>query len=167
MTKFKVCMLGGFCVGKTSLVSRYVSSMFSETYLTTVGVKVDKKVVGTASDTVMLMIWDIYGEDAVQSIALSYLRGMSGYLLVADGTRPETLAVAAQVRARVETAFGALPSMLLVNKCDRQEDWRVTPEELDPWRIWNVPVLETSALSGVGVEDAFLALAGRLGGGRS
>ena len=39
----KICMLGGFSVGKTSLVKRFVASVFSETYLTTVGVKIDKK----------------------------------------------------------------------------------------------------------------------------
>ena len=37
MIQKKMCMLGGFSVGKTSLVSRFVSSIFSEVYLTTVG----------------------------------------------------------------------------------------------------------------------------------
>jgi GTPase SAR1 family protein len=41
----KICMLGGFSVGKTSLVKRFVASVFSEAYLTTVGVKIDKKTV--------------------------------------------------------------------------------------------------------------------------
>lgn len=41
----KICMLGGFSVGKTSLVRRYIQSVFSDTYLTTVGVKVDKKTI--------------------------------------------------------------------------------------------------------------------------
>ena len=40
MLQKKICMLGGFSVGKTSLVTRYVQSVFSETYLTTVGVKI-------------------------------------------------------------------------------------------------------------------------------
>ena len=39
----KICLLGGFGVGKTSLVSRFVHSIFSDKYLTTVGVKIDKK----------------------------------------------------------------------------------------------------------------------------
>ena len=45
MLQKKICMLGGFSVGKTSLVKRFVESVFSETYLTTVGVKIDKKTV--------------------------------------------------------------------------------------------------------------------------
>ena len=48
----KICMLGGFSVGKTSLVKRYVQSIFSEAYLTTVGVKIDKKTVDLSDRTV-------------------------------------------------------------------------------------------------------------------
>ena len=43
MLQKKICMLGGFGVGKTSLVSRFVTSIFSDNYLTTIGVKIDKK----------------------------------------------------------------------------------------------------------------------------
>ena len=87
MLQKKICMLGGFGVGKTSLVSRFVSSMFSDKYLTTVGVKVDKKTVPIDSGEMTLMLWDIYGQDEFQTVRDSYLRGASGYLLVADGTR--------------------------------------------------------------------------------
>ncbi len=162
MRKFKICMLGGFCVGKTSLVSRYVTSLFPETYLTTVGVKVDKKIVSVEASDVMLMIWDIYGEDDAQTINMSYLRGMSGYLLVADGTRPETLRVTSAVRARVEAAFGSLPAILMLNKCDLQTAWRLDPAILEPGITGGLPVRETSARTGQGVEAAFQDLARRL-----
>ena len=41
MMQKKICVLGGFAVGKTSLVARFVSSIFSDKYLSTVGVKID------------------------------------------------------------------------------------------------------------------------------
>ena len=91
MIQKKICMLGATGVGKTSLVSRFVSSIFSDKYLTTVGVKIDKKTVTVEARTVTLVLWDIYGEDAFQSVRASYLRGAAGYLLVADGTRQLTL----------------------------------------------------------------------------
>src|SRR5271155_1143033 len=97
----KICMLGGFSVGKTSLVKRYVQSVFSETYLTTVGVKIDKKIVDLSGQTVNLILWDVAGEDDVSALRMSYLRGASGYVLVADGTRPATLDVALSLRDRV------------------------------------------------------------------
>src|SRR6187200_563405 len=87
----KVCMLGGFAVGKTSLVSRYVSSIFSDTYLSTVGVKIDKKQLAVDGRDVTLMLWDLYGQDDFQTVQASQLRGMSGFLLVVDGTRYGTL----------------------------------------------------------------------------
>jgi GTPase SAR1 family protein len=59
MVQKKVCMLGGFSVGKTSLVKRFVESVFSETYLTTVGVKIDKKTVDLGDRAVNLILWDV------------------------------------------------------------------------------------------------------------
>lgn len=93
MIQKKIVMLGSFAVGKTSLVARYVRSIFSEKYLTTIGVKVDKKEValGDGLPTVLLLLWDIYGDDEFQAIRPSLLRGASGYFLVADGTRPSSL----------------------------------------------------------------------------
>ena len=90
----KICMVGAFSVGKTSLVKRYVESVFSESYLTTVGVKIDKKTVIAADRTVNLILWDLAGEDDISSLRMSYLRGAAGYVLVADGTRPATLGMA-------------------------------------------------------------------------
>src|SRR5215211_7084781 len=89
----KICMLGGFSVGKTSLVKRFVESVFSETYLTTVGVKIDKKTVDLGERAVNLILWDVAGEDDISAVRMSYyyLRGCAGYVLVADGTRPSTL----------------------------------------------------------------------------
>ena len=62
MIQKKICMLGAFAVGKTSLVKRYVHSMFSDKYLSTVGVKIDKKVLHNGDSEVMLMLWDLYGD---------------------------------------------------------------------------------------------------------
>ena len=96
----KICMLGGFSVGKTSLVKRFVESVFSETYLTTVGVKIDKKTVVLSDRIVNLILWDLAGEDNISSLRMSYLRGAAGYVLVADGTRRSTLNVALSLRER-------------------------------------------------------------------
>ena len=112
----KICMLGGFSVGKTSLVKRYVQSIFSETYLTTVGVKIDKKTVDLSDRTVALILWDLAGEDDINSFRMTNMRGAAGYVLVADGTRPSTLDVALSLRQRVEAEFGPLPFVLLLEQ---------------------------------------------------
>jgi small GTP-binding protein len=158
----KICMLGGFSVGKTSLVKRYVESVFSETYLTTVGVKIDKKTVSLGDKTVHLILWDLAGEDDMASLRLSYMRGSAGYVLVADGTRPATLEMALSLRKRVETEHGPLPFALLINKNDLREQWAVTDGDLENLRSDGWWVRSSSARTGEGVDDAFSDLAARV-----
>lgn len=158
MIQKKVCMLGASGVGKTSLVSRFVSSLFSDKYLTTVGVKVDKKTVPIEGKEVVLLLWDIYGQDEFQAVRRSYLRGASGYLLVVDGTRQLTLDTARDLQKTAEGVVGRVPFLLVLNKMDLDADWRVDDRAL--WRLaedgW--PIVRTSAKTGAGVEEAFLKL---------
>lgn len=155
-------MLGGFAVGKTTLVKRYVQTVFSETYLTTVGVKVDKKTVALPDRTVTLILWDMAGEDDVATVRMSYLRGLAGYVLVADGTRPVTLDTALSLHQRVEAELGALPNVLLVNKRDLTDQWAIPDAELDLLRERGWWVRVSSARTGEGVDDAFTDLADRI-----
>jgi small GTP-binding protein len=164
MLQKKICMLGGFSVGKTSLVRRYVHSVFSDTYLTTVGVKIDKKIVTLPDRTVNLILWDLAGEDDINSFRMTNLRGSAGYVLVADGTRASTLDVALSLRQRVEAECGSLPFVLLLNKSDLEEQWAIKDADVaglreDGWRVQ-----PSSALTGEGVEDAFMDLAVRIAG---
>jgi len=157
--KKKVCMLGSFAVGKTSLVRRYVLSQYDDKYLSTVGVKVDKKRIRVGDDDVIMMLWDIYGEDDFQKLRMSTLAGSNGYLLVADGTRRATLEKALEVNERVQASPNAAPAVLVVNKLDLSADWEVTPEMLQELRGRGWEPLESSAKTGGGVEEAFHALA--------
>jgi small GTP-binding protein len=158
----KICMLGGFSVGKTSLVKRYVQSIFSETYLTTVGVKIDKKSIELSGRTVNLILWDLAGEDEISALRMSYLRGAAGYVLVVDGTRPATLDVAISLRERVEADYGQLPFVLLLNKIDLTEQWAIGESEVADLRSNGWWVQPSSARTGQGVEDAFMDLAVRV-----
>jgi small GTP-binding protein len=158
----KICMLGAFAVGKTSLVKRYVSSVFSETYLTTVGVKIDKKTVQLAGKVINLILWDLAGEDDIASLRMSYLRGSAGYVLVADGTRRATLDVAVSLRARVDAEVGVLPFVLLLNKSDLVDQWAITDTDIVGLRNDGWWVQPSSARTGAGVEEAFTDLAVRI-----
>lgn len=160
--KQKICLLGTFAVGKTSLVAREVQGVFRETYLTTVGVKIDKHDVVAGGRAVTLIIWDLNGEDAFQTVRDSYLRGSAGYLLVADGTRAESLDAALALDARARGLLGDVPRTLLVNKADLRADWELTAARLDPVQSAGCPVQLTSARTGEGVAEAFADLAARL-----
>jgi small GTP-binding protein len=158
----KICMLGGFSVGKTSLVKRFVESVFSETYLTTVGVKIDKKTVDLGGRAINLILWDVAGEDDISTVRMTYLRGCAGYMLVADGTRPSTLDVALSLRERVEADCGRLPFVLLLNKSDLQEQWAIGGDQVDALRQRGWSVRSSSARTGEGVEESFRELAARV-----
>jgi small GTP-binding protein len=161
MIQKKICMLGGYAVGKTSLVSRFVTSMFSDTYLTTVGVKIDKKSVAARGNEVDLIIWDIYGEDEFQKMRTSYLRGASGYLLVADVTRRATLDTAQALHALVEQSIGPIPFTLVLNKTDLLDRWDLDDAVVEQlkkrWRV-----IQTSAKTGDHVDEAFVDLASEM-----
>lgn len=158
----KLCILGAFSVGKTSLIKRYVESIFSEAYITTVGVKVDKKTVRLGERSISLILWDIAGEDDMSSLRTSYLRGAAGYLLVADGTRPKTLDTALSLRGRIEGEYGKLPFALLLNKNDLKAEWAIDGGDLEALRRGGWWVRPSSARTGEGVDDAFRDLAVRL-----
>lgn len=159
MMQKKICMLGAFAVGKTSLVSRFVRSLFADRYLTTVGVKVDKKIVTIEGDEVTLMLWDLYGQDDFQSVRTSYLRGASGYLLVADGTRHQTVEVARSLQTTAQGVLGSVPFVFVLNKSDLEPEWQVDERALLRIAEQGWPIIRTSAKTGAGVEDAFLKLA--------
>jgi small GTP-binding protein len=93
----KVCLIGDFGVGKTSLIRRFVDRQFSDQYLSTVGVKISRKTVavshGHSSEPtpLQLLIWDIEGAHAFKSAAQSYLQGAKAALIVGDASASETL----------------------------------------------------------------------------
>jgi hypothetical protein len=162
MQQKKICMLGAFAVGKTSLVRRYVDSIFSDAYLTTVGVKIDKRTVTVGDQALNLILWDIAGEDDVAAVRMSYLRGASGYLLVADGTRAATLDVARSIQGRAESEIGSVPFTVIVNKLDLRDEWTITDDELHQLERAGWTVTLSSARTGEGVEAAFRELAQRM-----
>ncbi|QDV08809.1 Ras family protein [Planctomycetes bacterium Poly30] len=86
----KVVILGHFGVGKTSLVRRFVHSMFSEDYHTTIGVKIDKKVIETEDHQLSMVLWDVEGGADQERIPRSYFLGTHGVFYVCDLTRPNT-----------------------------------------------------------------------------
>jgi small GTP-binding protein len=86
----KVLLTGSFGVGKTSLFERFINSHFSDKYLSTIGLKVSKKVIDINGNELSLMLWDIAGEVTQDKVPVSYFLGASGIIYVFDLTRPST-----------------------------------------------------------------------------
>ncbi len=159
----KVCILGDFAVGKTSTVERFVNNQFSDKYLTTIGVKVDTKELSLADGLILkLVLWDVAGADRFGELELNYLRGASGHLLVADGTRPETIESARRLREQAVDRYGDLPFVFLVNKADLKDAWEADDAEITALRDEMDDVFVTSAKTGENVAEAIERLGERI-----
>lgn len=146
-------MVGDFSVGKTSLTQKFVNNVFSDKYLTTIGVKIDTVEV----DETKLIIWDVAGRDSLSPINASYLVGAAGVVLVADGTRQSTVSGLLDIWSTVETRIGAVPCVVALNKADLSE-WQVSDDVLDGFRGRGWEVFKTSAKEGEQVSQLFEAL---------
>ena len=162
MVTKKICMLGYYGVGKTSLVSQFVNHLFADKYQTTVGVNINKKPVEVEGQEVTLMLWDVAGEEDDAPVNLRYAKAAQGYLLVVDGRRAKTLKTAVSIQKRVETEIGRLPFLLLINKKDERASWEVADPALAELADLGWTVLETSAKTGENVDEAFLTLTARM-----
>jgi small GTP-binding protein len=151
-------MLGAFAVGKTSLVRRYVKNIFSDKYQTTIGVKVDKKTVVIGEESVELILWDLAGKDGLSEMRTSYLRGASGYLLVVDKTRSNTLDIAIDMNRMAQDVLGSVPFLVLLNKCDLEGKWDIDEAAISSLKQDGWQIIETSAKTGMGVDEAFKTL---------
>jgi len=158
----KVCLIGDPGVGKTSLIRRFVTDLFDDSYLSTIGAKVTMKSMAFDNperDThidLNLMIWDVSGQKEYVMFHEMYLKGMEGVLAVADLTRKDTFgSLKAAIHMADKTAPN-IPMIFLLNKCDLSE-----PSSLDLKDVRtlasqrDIPVLATSAKTGMNVELAF------------
>ena len=165
----KICLIGDFGVGKTSLIRRFVEGRFSEQYLSTIGVTISrKKVIISANEkqeeqTVQLLIWDIEGKTKFQKISPSYLKSAHGVIIVADYSRPETIE---NVQCHLDLVSSANPQgvsmSILLNKVDLlEQNLTTTPRYKSQFSdvFQAIPTYNTSAKTGQNVEIAFYQLA--------
>jgi small GTP-binding protein len=151
-------MVGAYAVGKTSLVKRYVESIFDEKYQTTIGVTIDKKRLEIDGTALTLVIWDLAGEDDVEQVRLGYMRGASGYILVADGCRQATVDCAVKLNRSIDETIGPVPFVVALNKADLLERWEADSAPLEQLAADKTVFFKTSAKTGEGVEHLFHAL---------
>ena len=151
MLQKKICVLGGPAVGKTSLVSRFAKNFFTDRYLSTLGVKIDKKTHLCDGEPVTLVIWDLAGADELEGAAAGFLRGAAGYIVAIDGTRAETVRQAARLQHTTESLLGPVPFVIALNKCDLAQ----YHEDAGELSAHGAPLLRVSAKTGAGVERLF------------
>lgn len=161
----KICMLGEFAVGKTSLVQRYVEGIYNDKYQSTIGVCISRKSVNTANQPVRLLLWDLAGGDDFIGVQKNYIIGLAGAVIVCDLSRPETInAFGRYARlAREHNPNAAI--IFLGNKVDMIDDQTmpVVDEMKSVAQGLGGDAFFTSAKTGEQVEMVFVHLANLLG----
>jgi small GTP-binding protein len=159
----KVCLLGDYAVGKTSLVQRFVYNLFDDKYLSTMGVKVARKTLAIPKNEevveLTIMLWDLAGSEEFDRFRSAYLRGSAGAVLVCDSTRRETLHSLAGYVDVLRSANPAAQIVLAANKRDLVDDLRISPAEVEAAAAaLETPFFLTSAKTGEAVEQLFARL---------
>lgn len=159
----KICLLGDYAVGKTSLVRRFVYNAFDDKYLSTIGVKVSRKVIALPSGTevveLTLMLWDLAGSEEFDAVRASYLRGSAGAIVVCDLTRPATLGTLPQYVAKLHEVSPDAGLVVVANKDDLTEKRQLTEQQIGDWAAaLRAPYYLTSAKTGANVEAVFRQL---------
>jgi small GTP-binding protein len=162
----KVCLLGDFGVGKTSLIRRFVENAYDDRYISTLGVKISKKsfVVKDIKKkpffkaNLTLLIWDLVGQKGFHSIQTSAYKGTNGAFIVYDLSRPKTIDSLDWWISSLFEQTGTIPLIFLANKVDLKED--SVPLELSSkldavTKKYNAEFFATSAKTGKNVELAF------------
>ncbi len=156
MISKKICLIGDFGVGKTSLIRRFVEQQFSDQYLSTVGVKISRKTLESVN--LQMLIWDLEGHTKFKAIAPTYLQGGSGVVIVADVTRQETVE---RITDHIKLFLSVNPKgsiVLALNKSDLVEDEKLTKLTHLVQLQYSEQVLgvyQTSAKTGLYVDEIF------------
>ena len=162
ITQKKICMLGDFAIGKTSLVRRFIYNLFDDRYMTTIGVNISRKEISLAEHRIMrLLIWDLSATDKYEKNRADYLHGTAGALLVCDLTRPDTISRLQSYY--LEQLYKNNPKAFVVvigNKNDLiKPDFSSIDQVIKFADVINAPYKITSAKTGENVESAFQLLA--------
>ena len=162
--KRKIVLLGDSAVGKTSLIRKFVLDKFDDKYITTIGTKVTKKEMSITKDNaridLIMMIWDVLGQQGYTSIQARSYKGADGILLVCDLTRQDSLEnIETYWLAELNQVMEDVPAVLVGNKVDLQDE-RTVPNDLleDYASKLDCPYFVSSAKTGENVEKLFDAL---------
>jgi small GTP-binding protein len=159
----KICMLGDFGVGKTSLVRRFVHDEFSPEYQTTLGVNIYKYTDEVQSNGEVVefrhLLWDIEGGLQRESLLDSYIGGSAGAIVVGDITRSDRLETMRENAQRFRQARPGRPVVFALNKTDLVEGDPEVDGAEDLAKDFRGVVIYSSAQSGEAVATLFRTLA--------
>uniref|UniRef100_A0A3B5MSX5 small monomeric GTPase n=1 Tax=Xiphophorus couchianus TaxID=32473 RepID=A0A3B5MSX5_9TELE len=158
---FKLLLIGDSGVGKTCLLFRFSEDSFNTTFISTIGIDFKIRTIELDGKRVKLQIWDTAGQERFRTITTAYYRGAMGIMLVYDISNEKSFDnIKNWIRNIEEHASSDVEKMILGNKCDMTDRRQVSKDRGEKLAIdYGVKFLETSAKSGLNVEEAFYTIA--------
>jgi len=157
----KVSLLGDSGVGKTSLVSRWITGEFQNDLKPTIGTNHQTKTLTIKEEEIVLFLWDTAGQEKFQSLTPLFVRQSSAVVIVVNSNSAEIGKSVNNWTNLVRKECGNFPPIILaVNKIDLIEELttfasRITSEYSN--MVSHVHFV--SALSGEGVDSLFICAA--------
>lgn len=164
----KICLLGDFGVGKTSLVRRFVENRFDDRYLTTIGVKISRKTIERPYGSMNMLVWDLAGSTGFDSFTNpSYMQGTAGAAIVCDLTRRETLTIVGEYARQTRIMNPRIHLVFVGNKVDLENERVVSDRDLREVSatFGDGTFFLSSARTGTQVENVFFSLAEKIDAG--
>ena len=157
---FKVLLLGNSDVGKSSMLLRFVDSVWNDAFTPTIGVDFKVKTLEINNKRVKMQIWDTAGQERFRTVVSTYFRGAHGILLLYDVTNKDSFKNLENWLIEIEkNSNQKVLKILIGNKCDLTEDREITTEEGQTFANRNgMEFMETSAKMNTNVTEAFETL---------
>ena len=161
--KFKIIICGDPSVGKSSLILRFTNNAFRRHYIPTLGVHVSDKIFQVKESYVQLVLWDIAGQQKFQTMRQQFYLGSDGLFLIFDLSKPSSFESVSNWFYDIQNQLKDRPILtgfIIGNKKDLAPGSEgISEKGSDLARYLNLGYIETSALTGENVEEAFYAIA--------
>ncbi len=157
---FKLLIIGDSGVGKSSLLLQYIDSVYTDNYISTIGVDFKIKTMEHNGKVIKLQIWDTAGQERFRTIISSYYRGARGVILTYDVTDSNSFTNLEYWinEIKVHTSDNVC-RLIIGNKCDIANSRTVSKEEGELFATNNnIDYIETSAKTAENVDSAFKKL---------
>lgn len=161
---FKLIIIGDSGIGKSSLLTRFADDVYTDSYISTIGVDFKIRTIDVAGKMCKLQIWDTAGQERFRTITSSYYRGAHGILLVFDITNPESFVNLTAWRKEVSNYASETVNLILVGtKSDLSEKRKISYTDASEFaKAHNMEYIETSAKSSINIDTAFITLTNNL-----
>lgn len=161
---FKLIIIGDSGIGKSCLLNRFADDIYTDAYISTIGVDFKIRTIDIGGRVCKLQIWDTAGQERFRTITSSYYRGAHGIVIVFDITNPETFANCEMWLTEVQRYATEQATKILVGtKSDLTDRRKISYADAQEFATKHgMEYIETSAKHGTNVESAFLNLAKQL-----